>query len=86
MQRIEEIILQAHNEILQKEGISKKSDLSMELNRENGLNSFALVTLILEVEEKLNINLDDALPQIRKASSLQEFAEIVYEMREKTVV
>lgn len=86
MQRIEEIILQAHNEILQKEGISKKSDLSMELNRENGLNSFALVTLILEVEEKLNINLDDALPQIRKASSLQEFAEIVYEMREKTIV
>lgn len=83
MEDIIQIILETHNAILQKEGISKKSDLSMELNRENGLNSLTIVLLILEVEERLEVNLDEVLPKIRKASNLQEFAEIVYEVRKK---
>lgn len=55
----------------------KKKTLDIETTRENGINSLSIVSLILDIEDVFEINLDDSLKEIRSAKTLQEIADIV---------
>ncbi len=49
----------------------------MDLNRDTGIDSLGIVSLILDIEEKLNIDLDLYLAKIRKCTTIKELAEII---------
>ena len=46
-------------------------------NRESGIDSLGIVTLVLELEERLGIELDSCLADIRKAQTIDDIIKIV---------
>jgi len=49
----------------------------MEFSRENGIDSLGIVSLILDIEEKLDIELDSCLAEIRQCKTLEEMIRTV---------
>ena len=47
------------------------------VNRESGIDSLGIVTLVLELEERLGIELDSCLADIRKAQTIDDIIKIV---------
>lgn len=47
------------------------------ISRENGIDSLGMVTLVIDMEEKFDIDLDEYLSDIRKCKTIGELAEIV---------
>lgn len=47
------------------------------ISRENGIDSLGMVTLVIDMEEKFNIDLDEYLSGIRKCKTIGELVEIV---------
>ena len=77
MKNIEEVVMKIHTEIMHQKGIEKKSTLDMEIRPQNGITSESIVIFILNLEDELNIELDDFLPQIRKVKTIRGLADIV---------
>lgn len=77
MQKIKEIILDIHQMILNDRAIKKVSSESMEVNALNGLDSYGLVLFIVELENRLNLELDEILMQIRQAKTVGDIVEVV---------
>lgn len=75
MNKTDKEVLNAYNKLCcnQKE----KTTLNIETTRENGINSLSIVSLILDIEDVFEINLDDSLKEIRSAKTLKEIADIV---------
>lgn len=74
---VEKIVLEVHTKLMQEEGIPKVSNRQMKVNRENGIDSLGIVTMVLEIEEKLEIDLDDCLADIRRAGNIDDIIKIV---------
>ncbi len=79
---VQEVVLRLHNELLKGEGIDEESSLDMEMRPRNGITSVTIVSLILDLEEELGIELDDYLIQIRKSSTIGTLIDIVKEAYE----
>lgn len=77
MKNIQEVALRIHTEIMHQKGINQESTVDMEIRPKNGITSETIVFFILELEEELGIQLDNYLPQIRKAKTIQELINIV---------
>ncbi len=77
MQKIKEIILDIHQMILNDRAIKKVSSESMEVNALNGLDSYGLVLFVVELENRLNLELDEILMQIRQAKTVGDIVEVV---------
>lgn len=77
MKIVEEAVLNAHNKLLDELGKSRRSTPEAKMSRGFGIDSLGIVTLILTVEEKLDITLDDYLAEIRNAYYVQDFIKIV---------
>lgn len=77
MKNIKEIVLKCHNELMEERGLKKDSDISLTMTRENGIDSLGIVTLILELEEELDIELDSYIAEIRNSKTLSELIDII---------
>lgn len=80
---VQEVVLRLHNKLMKEEGIEGESSLDMEMRPRNGITSVAIVSLLLDIEEELGIELDDYLIQIRKSNTIGMFIDIVKEAYEK---
>ena len=77
MVRIDEIVMGLHNKLMKEKGINKESSLEMEIRPRNGITSESIVTLLLGIEEELDIELDDYLADIRKCKTIGLLIDIV---------
>lgn len=77
MKIVEEAVLEAHNELLDELGKNERSTPDAKMSRGLGIDSLGIVTLILSVEEKLDITLDEYLADIRSSYYVRDFIEIV---------
>lgn len=50
------------------------------ISRENGIDSLGMVTLVIDMEEKFDIDLDEYLSDIRKCKTIGELTEIIAEV------
>ncbi|MBO4864004.1 MAG: hypothetical protein J5517_06545 [Eubacterium sp.] len=76
-ERITQCVLGAHNRILAEKHIEKESSIDMEIRPRNGITSESIVTLLLDIEDELDIDLDEYLPEIRKCRTIGQLIEIV---------
>lgn len=53
---------------------------STPISRENGIDSLGMVTLVIDMEEKFDIDLDEHLSDIRKCKTIGELTEIIAEV------
>jgi acyl carrier protein len=74
---IDEVVLICHQTLLDDKGIKSVSSPDMKMSRANGIDSLGIVTLILDIEEKLAIDLDNYLTDIRNSYYLKELIDIV---------
>ena len=74
---VEKIVLEVHTQLMHADGIPKESCREMSVNRESGIDSLGIVTMVLELEERLGIELDSCLVDIRKAQTIDDIIKIV---------
>lgn len=77
MNKVEEIVLKCHNDLLAERGINIVSDFNTEMNRENGIDSLGLVSLILQIEDELGMDLDECLADIRNSKTVGEVIQAI---------
>ncbi len=77
MKNVKDVVLQCHNALLKEKGINKISSPDMDMTRENGIDSLGIVSLVLEIEEELGVELDSVLAMIRKSKKIAEFIEVI---------
>lgn len=83
MVNIQGIVIRLHNELLKEREIDKESSLEMEMRPRNGITSESIVSLLLDIEDELDIELDDYLAQIRECKTIGLLIDIVIEAYEK---
>ena len=76
-ERVISCVLGAHNRILKERNFDKTSSLDMEIRPRNGITSETIVTMLLDIEDELGIELDEYLPEIRKCKTIGLLVEIV---------
>ena len=79
MGNVAEVVLACHAEILKNSNIDVQPSLDNPFGRESGIDSLGIVNFIMDIEEKLNIDLDDKLSDIRKCKTFRELVEIIEE-------
>lgn len=77
MNKVKNTVFKLHNELMQEKGIDKVSSVELEIRPRNGITSESIVTLLLDIEEELGIELDEYLAQIRKCKTIGEFIEVI---------
>lgn len=77
MKTIGEIVIEQHNRLLQEKHIDKQSSPEMEIRPRNGITSESIVNLLLGIEDCLDIDLDDYLPEIRKCKTIKELIVVI---------
>lgn len=83
MADIQEVVIRLHNKLLKERVGDMESSLEMEMRPRNGITSESIVTLLLDIEDELDIELDDYLAKIRKCKTIGLLADIVKEAYEK---
>lgn len=53
---------------------------STSISRENGIDSLGMVTLVIDMEEKFDIDLDEYLSDIRKCKTIGQLIEVITEV------
>lgn len=84
MNNIEQIVLESYGRLLDDKEIDAEPSINMKMTRENGMDSLGIVSLIIDIEEALEMDLDECLAQIRKCTTIQELIDIIrnhYEIR-----
>ena len=79
MVKIDEVVIRLHNNLLKEKEINKESSPEMEIRPKNGITSATIITLLLDIEDELDIELDDYLPEIRKCKTIGLLIDIIKE-------
>lgn len=79
MDKVKEAVLRLHTGLMHERGIEKESSPELEIRPKNGITSESIVVFILDLEDELDIELDEYLPQIRRAKIIENFIGIVEE-------
>ena len=77
MENVTEVVLSCQAELLKSKNIDMQPNLDNPFGRESGIDSLGIVNFIMDIEEKLNIDLDDKLSDIRKCKTFREVVEII---------
>lgn len=77
MKNVEQAVLQAHDELLEELGVDRKSKPEAKMSRGYGIDSLGIVTLILNIEEKLDIDLEPYLKEIRDSYYVSDLIAVV---------
>ena len=79
MIEIDEVIMELHNKQMKEQNIDKVSSPEMEIRPRNGITSVTIVSLLLDIEEALDIELDDYLAEIRNCITIGFFIDVIKE-------
>lgn len=74
---ISESVLECCRAVIEENKKDINVDESTLISRENGIDSLGMVTLVIDIEEKFDIDLDEHLSDIRKCKTIGELIEIV---------
>lgn len=74
---VKSIVLKRHNELMREVGIDKESTIEMEMTRDYAIDSLGIVSLILNIEEDLDVELDDCLADIRRCKTIGEMISVI---------
>ena len=74
---VEDAVLEAHNELMNDLGIDRVSKPDAKMSRGNGIDSLGIVTLILNIEEKLDIDLEPYLKEVRNSYYVKDLIDTV---------
>lgn len=77
MDRIEETILRLHTDLMKSMGIVQVSSMDMEIRPQNGITSESIVTLLLDIEDELDVELEAYLADIRKCKTIGLLVDII---------
>ena len=78
MDYIDEIVISSFKEVVEESGAKiEHISLATEASREYGLDSLGIVNCVLAIEDKLDIELDGVLAQIREAKTLGDISNII---------
>lgn len=72
-------VIEVYSDIIE-EATGSKADITEDskLSREEGFDSLGIVDFFVNIEEECNINLEDAIVDIRNAENIRDLVEIVY--------
>lgn len=79
---IKMIVYDAIYDIMHQEAIFVEIDDETELTREIGIDSMGIVSLILLLEEKMEIELDNYLIDIRKCRRVEELVQMLIRIQD----
>lgn len=74
---VEEAVLTAHTKLMKSKGIERESSRELEIRRRNGIDSMGIVTLILDVEDILELELDGCLGDIRRSKTIGDIIDVI---------
>lgn len=77
MKNVTEIVLKIHTELMHDQGIELESSPELEIRPRNGITSATIVSLLIDLEDALNIQLDKYLPEIRVSKTIGDFIKII---------
>ena len=78
MKDIKDTILQVYDNVIKEKEVTQNNAISQKgVGRESGLDSLSFVSLIVGIEEKLDINLDSVLIELRNTKTLSAVIDIV---------
>lgn len=77
MDKIKNVVLKMHTRLMNENGIDRVSSPELEIRPRNGITSESIVTLILDIEEAIGIELDDYLAEIRTCKTIADFIKVV---------
>jgi len=77
---IKEVVLDSYKTVLENSDLQVEAKLETEITRENGFDSLGFVSLIMEIEERISVDLDEALAKIRESKTLGQIVNIVENM------
>ena len=77
MSKVEEAVLACHNKLMESKGIDVKSSPELEIRRRYGIDSLGIVTMIMDIEEMLDTELDECLADIRKCRTIGEIIKVI---------
>lgn len=75
--KIEEIVLAGYKQVIEENNMCVEASIKNTVTREMGLNSSSIVEFIMFVEEKLDINLDSVLKEIRNCKIVEDIVDVV---------
>lgn len=77
MINVENVVIEVVDRLLKEAGKQVNVNGDLRFLRENGIDSLMLISMILEIEESLEIDLDEYLAELRKSRHLIDFIEVV---------
>ena len=80
MKSVEEVVFNSLQNILKEKELCIELYKDIDIKRENGIDSLSFVTLILDLEDKLDIELEEQLSLIRESKTIGELISIVEEV------
>ena len=83
MCEIKNIVIKCCQEVISENHSDIKLDMGTELTNDLGFDSLGIVSLILLLEENLNIDLDEYLMEIRDCNSVDQLVQVIYQAMEK---
>jgi len=74
---VKDAVIASINELLKEEG--KKLDVNMDtpISRETGIDSLGFVSLIIEIEERLDVSLENVIVEIRKCRFVKDLVCVI---------
>ncbi len=79
MENQKKLVIEAYREIA-KNSVNKEITINDEISRELGFDSLGMVEFIINLEEKLDIELDNCLAEIRNAKTIGDVINILNQL------
>ncbi len=74
---IEKIVIESCQEVIREKNKDIQVDANTKISRDSGIDSLGIVSLVILLEEKLNIDLDDYLVEIRECEDVQGLIDVI---------
>lgn len=78
---LRETVFDVLNEVIAESDVDNTPYDEMELNRENGIDSLGIVSLVVLLEEKLEFDADKYLADIRNCKRVVDLVELVKKIK-----
>lgn len=82
MQEFENIVIKCCQEVVSENRSDIQVDMDTCLTNELGFDSLGIVSLVLLLEEKLEMDLDEYLMEIRNSNNVAQLVQVIYRARQ----
>lgn len=76
---IKECVIKLCQNVADEQNIEIVINENTKISRDNGIDSLGIVSLVFDIEEELNIELEDYLTKIRKCKNVCELIKVIEE-------